>query len=188
MSGSSRIRMVLPAVLIAVVAIGAYYLLTDLLVPSEEEIAAKTNLPAPTKIMAMENSAHGQVSQVMPTDANKVSPADGASFLGGTFVPRSKDSVLRVRVTLAGFSAEDNEMVLAVFADNTPGPARLVIKPVAANSTVVINEEFDLPARLRDPIQFDFRVGPGRPGLIILNGPSDQPAAEGRTTIKITEE
>gem|GEM_PF-3069214 len=151
--------------------------------PSAAPAAAAASAPSPpaprpTGSVRLQNDAVGTVTQVLPADVTKAKRTNGASFLGTAFMPKSAQSILHVKVTANAYSAQDNVVVVAVFRDNEERPLTIATAPVAANQIAVIELEFEVPARRASPIDLDFRIGPARPGLIIVNGPGDEPRTD----------
>jgi len=140
---------------------------------------------APTGVARLENREARRVSAVLSEDPENARPAEGAAFLGISFIPKSRNSVLHVRVKASVFASQENTAVFAVFVDGEQRPVKLVSKPVGS-AWVPIDFSFDHPARTTSPVAFSFRVGAGRPGTIWLNDTS-RPSNFQNPSVEITD-
>jgi hypothetical protein len=131
--------------------------------------------PTPTGQIRLENKAVGPVTEIIPPERAQAKSSDGAGFLGYDFVPKSTTSKIRVHVVAHAYATEDNIAVLTVFRSGQAEPEQLVSKQVSANSGVDFDFTFSVLVYSEKPISLYFRMGPGRDGTIIFNGPESAP-------------
>ena len=83
---------------------------------------------------------------------------------------------------MSGYSGEKE----FAFRAGQPAPIALVSKPVSGNQRQSIELSAEIPGVGTTPLHLEFRIGPGKPGTIVFNGPegSSPPAA---TEISVTE-
>jgi len=153
--------------------------------PPPPPAAAAARSMAPTGIARLENREAGAVSAVLPEDPQNARPDQGAAFLGISFIPKSRNSILHVRVKASAFASQENSAVFAVFADGKSPPVKLVSKRVGSG-WVPIDFSFDHPVHTTSPVAFEFRVGAGKPGTILLNDPS-RPSNFSNPSVEITD-
>ena len=122
---------------------------------------------------------------MLPEDPQNARPDQGAAFLGISFIPKSRNSILHVRVKASVFASQENNAVFAVFVDGVKGPVKLVSKRVG-NAWAQIDFSFDYPVHTTSPVAFEFRVGAGKPGTIWLNDPS-RPSNFSNPSVEITD-
>jgi hypothetical protein len=121
--------------------------------------------------LRLESDVLAEVTSVLPADPAKATVADGVSFSGAEVRPSKRDTTVRIRVTAYASSAEPNEAVLAVFYLGRESPVALVGRPLSDNRREKIELEVDIPRVGGGVFHLDVRIGPGRPGTIVLNGP-----------------
>ena len=153
--------------------------------PPPPPVAAKIRSMAPTGVARLENTEARSVSAVLSGDPAEARVDQGAAFLGIAFVPKSRNSILHVRVKASVYAAQENTAVFAVFVNDMKAPVKLVSKRVGSD-WVQIDFSFDYPARTSDPVAIGFRVGASKPGTILLNDPS-RPSHFPNPTVEITD-
>ena len=153
--------------------------------PPPPPVAAAVRSMAPTGIARLENTEARSVSAVLSEDPEEARVDQGAAFLGIAFVPKSRNSILHVRVKASVYAAQENSAVFAVFVDDMKAPVKLVSKRVGSG-WVQIDFSFDYPARHLDPVAIGFRVGASKPGTILLNDPS-RPSNFPNPSVEITD-
>ena len=140
---------------------------------------------APTGVARLENKESRSVSAVVSEDPESAHADQGAAFLGLSFIPKSRNSILHIRVKASVYSAQENTAVFAVFVDGIKTPVKLVSKRVW-NSWTPIDFSFDYPTRTTSPVAITFRVGASKPGTILLNDPS-RPGNFSNPSVEITD-
>jgi hypothetical protein len=149
--------------------------------PAQQPVAS---LP-PSGPLRFENGAVVEVSKVLPADPARATATDGASFSGGEFRPSKRDGTAHISVTAHASAAKPNEAVLAVFQAGKTSPVGLVSKPLSENRREKVELQVDVPIR-GTPVALDIRIGPGRPGTIVFNGPRGAPEPV-MTVVTITD-
>jgi len=174
-------RIVLSAIVILAVGVGGYLYL-DGLRPAGPAVP---RLP-PTWSVHAENPVIVDLTTVLPDDPGKASETEGASFLGFPFVPSKQGAVLHVHVTANAWSAEENELVVAVFIDGAVPPAKMARKSIAPNARATIDLSFDVSAKTATRQSFDFRVGSALGKPFTFNGPHGGAPGGGRLVASAT--
>jgi hypothetical protein len=153
--------------------------------PPPPPVAAPVRSMAPTGIARLENTEVKSTSQTMAEDPEDARADQGAAFLGIAFIPKSRNSILRVRVKASAYSSQENTAVFAVFVDGEKRPVKLVSKRLHGE-WVPIDFSFDYPTRTTSPVAITFRVGATNPGTILLNDPS-RPGHLSNPSVEITD-
>jgi hypothetical protein len=134
----------------------------------------------------VENGAVVPLTKVLPADPARATVTDGVSFHTLNFRAKNKAAMAHVRVTAYASAAQPNVGVVAVFVGGEPAPRTVVSKPLRGDRSEAIELEVDVRANGTNDMSFEFRVGPGVPGIIVFNGPEGQ-ATRRVTRISITE-
>lgn len=136
--------------------------------------------------ISVQNKAVVALTRVLPDDPARATVQDGASFYTLGFQGKGTDATARVKVKAFVSATEPNVAVVAVFRSGQPTPVALVSKPVAGNQRESIDVSAEIPGAGSTPLYLDFRIGPGRAGTIVFNGPegASSPVA---TEIRVTE-
>jgi hypothetical protein len=127
-----------------------------------------------------ENDAVVPLTKILPSASGKATIRDGVSFAGGVYRPQTKGAGARIRVIAYASSAEPNEAVVAIFRTGNETPLALASKPTSDNKREKIELSLDIPS-VDGQLSLEFRVGPGRPGTIVFNGPKN--ASEHAVTV-----
>ena len=135
-------------------------------------------LPMPTGRTRLEHPAVTTISTVLSADPAAATAEGGVSILGYRFVPRNSQSVVHGRVRANAYVADENEVVLAIFRNGRTAPLHLESKKADAGARVGFDVSWDMIAGTVDPVDIDVRIGPARPGTVIVNGPADAPAGD----------
>jgi hypothetical protein len=152
---------------------------------TSQPVDAAVRSMAPTGVARLENGEAGAVSAVLSEDPENARPDQGSAFLGIAFIPKNRNSILHVRVKASAYASQENSAVFAVFVDGKDTPVKLVSQQVGRN-WVPIDFSFDYPVRTPSPVAFVFRVGPGKPGTILLNDPA-RPSNFSNPSVEITD-
>ncbi|MGH7784461.1 MAG: hypothetical protein ACREO5_11550 [Candidatus Binatia bacterium] len=133
----------------------------------------------------LENAAVAQLSKVLPAKLGRATKTDGVSFHTVQVRPKNFDSYFHIEVNTCFCAPNPNTGVVAVFVGGQSAPFKIASKPVADDRREHLGFGFDVPANGTQTIHFDFRIGPGEPGIIVFNGPEgDVPSP---TTVTIAE-
>ncbi len=141
----------------------------------------------PTVSLDRRNSAVAALSGMIPVEADLARRTNGASFTGTHFVPSNAKSVMHVRVTVTASAAEPNDLVLAVFREQDVSPVHIEVCPIPPGGRVTLDTTFKVLAKGAKPIELDCRIGPGRPGTILFNGPAEGPPPNPATGVQMWE-
>ena len=107
-------------------------------------------------------------------DADAVDLA-GASIMGYGWKPKSPGDLVRVKVVVPAWSAEPTSVVAALFVNQSVVPTKLASQELAPGKVGEAVLEFEMLAANTEAIELEVRVGPGRPGVIYLNGNENGP-------------
>ncbi len=158
--------------------------------PAPSSAPSAANAPAPGPAISnnidVQNDAVVELSKILPPDHAKATVDDGVSFRTLSFQAQGSKATARLKVTAYASAAEPNVAVVAVFRTGQSAPVAVVSKPLSGNrrETIVLNAEF--PGIGTTPLYLDFRIGPGKPGTIVFNGPEGDPKPIA-TQIRLTE-
>ena len=153
--------------------------------PPPPQVSTAIRSMAPTGVARLENSEVKSVSAVLSEDPENAREDQGAAFLGLSFIPKHRNSILHIRVKASVYAAQENTAVFAVFVNGIETPVKLVSKRVGS-SWVPIDFSLDYPARTTSPVAISFRVGASNPGTILLNDPS-RPSNFSNPSVEITD-
>jgi len=157
----------------------------DVPVPHWQDLKP-TPRPNATGPLTLVNHSTGTVTRLLPSDLSKAQLTDGAAFSGISFIAKYYYSMLHVHVTVPVYAEKDNVAVIAVFAYDRSPPIKLLSQPVAAASRTEFDFNFDL--EVHGEVELNFRLGPGEPGAVTLNGPPGSDTSEFTpATVTITE-
>ncbi|HUC62617.1 MAG TPA: hypothetical protein VMF53_11740 [Alphaproteobacteria bacterium] len=146
--------------------------------PKLSDAAAPVPAPEPTGPAAPVRIVYdqvGSVSNMVPARVQAVRRSDGSAFLGQYFTPSRPGATLEIRIKANAFAAEENAVALALFVNNRLNPAYFEVKPVAAGGWAQFSHRFRIPGEPPSGVAFEARIGPTRPGTVIINGPDGQP-------------
>jgi hypothetical protein len=150
---------------------------------SENTAASDESIPGGVRL---HNSLVAPIMGVLPADPANATAADGFSFQEWNFKPKISGAIVQVRVTAYASASEPNVAVVAAFLKGQRAPIALASKEVSNNERVEIELKADIPIDGSKPVPLDFRIGPDKPGFIVLNGPEGT-ASPVETVITITE-
>ncbi len=116
--------------------------------------------------------SHAQVDRVIGADAIDL---DGASIMGYGWKPKSPADLVRVRVVVPAWAARPTSVVAALFVNQSVVANKVAAQELAPGEVAAAVLEFEMVAANTEAIGLDVRVGPGRPGVIYLNGSANGP-------------
>src|SRR5262249_50734214 len=115
---------------------------------------------------------HAQVDRVIGREAIDL---DGAGIMGYAWKPKSPVGLVRVKVVVPAWSARPTSIVAALFVNQSVVATKLASQELAPGKVTEAVLEFEMVAGSSEAIGLDVRVGPGRPGVIYLNGNENGP-------------
>jgi len=119
--------------------------------------------------------AHVHVDRVIDADAVDLA---GASIMGFGWKPKSPADLVRVKVVVPAWSTEPSSVVAALFVNHSVVATELASQELAGGKVATANLEFEMAVPSGEEIAVEVRVGPGRPGVIYLNGNEKGPDSD----------
>jgi hypothetical protein len=116
--------------------------------------------------------SHAQVDRVIGAEAIDL---DGAGIMGYGWKPKSPIGLVRVKVVVPAWSAEPTSVVAALFVNQSVVPAKFASQELTPGKVGEAVLEFEMAAGSNEAMGLEVRVGPGRPGVIYLNGNENGP-------------
>ena len=116
-----------------------------------------------------------EVDRVIDADAVDLA---GASIMGYGWKPKSPADLVRVKVVVPAWSAQPSSVVAALFVNHSVVATELASQELAGGKVATANLEFEMAAPSGEEIAVEVRVGPGRPGVIYLNGNENGPDSD----------
>ncbi|SRR5712691_4459828 len=116
--------------------------------------------------------SHAQVDRVIDADAVDL---DGASIMGYGWKPKSPVDLVRVKVVVPAWTARPTSVVAALFVNQSAVATKLASQELAPGKVAAAVPKFEMVAASTEAIGLEVRVGPGRPGVIYLNGNENGP-------------
>jgi hypothetical protein len=113
-----------------------------------------------------------EVDRVIDADAVDL---DGASIMGYAWKPKSPFDLVRVKVVVPAWTARPTSVVAALFVNQSVVPIKLASQELAPGKVAEAVLEFEMVAGSIEAMALEVRVGPGRPGVIYLNGNENGP-------------
>jgi len=95
--------------------------------------------------------------------------------MGYGWKPKSPVGLVRVKVVVPAWSARPTSVVAALFVNQSVVATKLASQELAPGKVAEAVLEFEMVAGSSEAIGLDVRVGPGRPGVIYLNGNENGP-------------
>jgi hypothetical protein len=117
--------------------------------------------------------AYARVDRVI--DADLAVDAEGAAIMGYGWTPKSGGDLVRVTVVVPAWSDRPTSVVAALFVDQSIVANKAASQELAPGKVAQTVLEFEMVAATAAPIGLNVRVGPGRPGVIYLNGNGNGP-------------
>ena len=180
----STIAIVLGVVLIGIVAITVLWPSAPEAPPPTAAVAPAAPPASANKTVRVEYKGIPDLTFVLPADKAQAKPTDGATYASIKFTPSSANATLKIHVVANFYSDQDSEAVLAAFRKDDPTAIYVKSIAVPAGKRATIEDDFTTPAKVAGPVDFDFRVGPAKPGPVLFNGPRDaNPAPVSSATI-----
>jgi len=140
--------------------------------PASGVTAAAPAPSTPSKTASYEYPSVAEVTAVLPDDKTQAKRSDGAPYAPIKFTPSSANATLKVHVLANFYSDKDTEAVVAGFRKDEPTAIYLKSIAVPAEKRTILEDDFTTPAKVAGPIDFEFRVGPAKPGSgLLFNGP-----------------
>jgi hypothetical protein len=118
---------------------------------------------------------YSKIFSTISLPPEKAHVGEGHAVFGHDFRPRRSGARLHIRLELNGWTAEDNSLVIAFYRDGGAVPAGLLAKPLPMGRTTIVDATFIVTANTAEIIPITFRVGPGNPGMIYINGDASGP-------------
>jgi hypothetical protein len=112
--------------------------------------------------------AHVPVDRVIDADAPV--DAEGAAIMGYPWTPKSPLDLVRVKVVVPAWTNRPTSIVAALFVNQSVVASKVASQELAPGKIGKAVFEFEMVAANTEPIITVIRVGPGRPGVIYLNG------------------
>jgi len=103
---------------------------------------------------------------------------DGAAIMGFSWQPASANDLVRISVIVPARSNQPNRLVATLFVNGSAVPIKTASHEIVPGRTSEATMEFEMLAPSTQPIDVGVKVGPGRPGMIYLNGDQSGPLSE----------
>jgi hypothetical protein len=127
-------------------------------------------------VQRVDYRSFGQTATVIPTEAGKASPDDGAGVLGPSYRSSRAGATLRLRVVFNGLLSRDNEFVVAVFRQGERQALAVASAAGAAGKRVTVDKAIETTAAGAGPLNFIVKVGLARAGgEVYINGGPNGP-------------
>jgi hypothetical protein len=108
-------------------------------------------------------------------DADAAFDIEGAGVMGYGWKPKSSVDLVRVKVVVPARSDRPTSIVAALFVNQSVVANKVASQELAPGEVAEVVLEFEMIAAGAESIGLDVRVGPGRPGVIYLNGNENGP-------------
>jgi hypothetical protein len=180
----STIAIILGVVLIGIVAVTVLWPSAPESPPPTAAVAPAPPTASASRTVGAQYTGTPELTAVLLADKAQAKPSDGAPYAAIKFTPSSANATLKIHVVANFYSDKDSEAVLAAFRKDDPTAIYVKSVVVPAGKRATIEDDFTTPAKAAGPIDFDFRVGPTKPGPVLFNGPRDaNPAPVSSATI-----
>ncbi len=127
-----------------------------------------------TQIQLVYQAIH-TVSEVLPSNPERITPWGGSSILGYSYDRKGSETALKVHIQANAYAIDDNEVVIAVFRAGQSIPLKYEVERVAAGGHALFDFVLDVPMDNVNSANLDVRIGPAEPGSLTINGPEGGP-------------
>lgn len=140
--------------------------------------------PANPSEMAVTNSTtitydpYVNVDNEINASPGRVDRRRGVSLLGHSYVRSRGGDALRVTVRFTAYSAQDSEIVAALFVGNDPESSGAARRKVKGGTTATIQFEYVVERITDTPISLEVRIGTTEGDKIFINGNDRGPIAD----------
>jgi hypothetical protein len=117
--------------------------------------------------------SYARVDRVI--DADAALDIEGAGIMGYGWKPKSPVDLVRVKVVVPAWTDRPTSIVAALFVNQSVVANKVASQELAPGEVAEVVFEFEIVAADTESIGLDVRVGPGRPGVIYLNGNENGP-------------
>jgi len=117
--------------------------------------------------------SYARVDRVI--DADAALDIEGAGIMGYGWKPKSPVDLVRVKIVVPAWTDRPTSIVAALFVNQSVVANKVASQELAPGEVAEVVFEFEIVAADTESIGLDVRVGPGRPGVIYLNGNENGP-------------
>jgi hypothetical protein len=139
------------------------------------EVGSQDSALRPGRPRRLNYTSYGRLVSVISLPPEQADASQGVALLGNDFQPSHARAKLCIRLVLNGWTEADNSLVIAFYRDGGNAPSGLVSKPLQGGRTTIVDLSFVVHANTVGIVPIKFRVGPGRPGTIFINGDASGP-------------
>src|SRR5262249_51109816 len=127
-------------------------------------------------------------SAVLAAGSEVPTQTEGAAILGLPYKRHKNGNRLRITVKFTAYSAQDNEIVAALFMGPGSKSVHYSTQPVRAGSSASVTFTYDVDHLSDAQVNFEVRVGSRRPGELCINGDNIGPVTSDLKTSFAIEE